>query len=153
MAVLGVIVLFIYSVVSFAWLHSYFSPRGGQFCDTLAQCFYSVLRIGLLDTLGTVWMNALLRIYSMYLLELWLWKSTCTCEFSNMIVYHYMACHAAIMCKDCNNFLLTFCRALHWIAREPLLNSPLVYQWGWFTISLSLSLSLQLVWTLCLVSL
>ena len=53
-AVLGIIVLFIYAVVSFAWLHSYFTPSSGQFCDTLAECFYSVVRIGLLDTLGTV---------------------------------------------------------------------------------------------------
>ena len=54
MAVLGTIVLFIYAVVSFAWLHGYFDPSDGLFCDTLAQCMYSVLRVGLLDTLGSV---------------------------------------------------------------------------------------------------
>ena len=53
-AILGLIVLFIYAVVSFAWLHNYFTPADGQFCETLAECFYSVVRIGLLDTLGGV---------------------------------------------------------------------------------------------------
>ncbi len=53
-AVLGIIVLFIYAVISFAWLHGYFSPEDDQFCDTLGQCLFSVVRIGLLDTLGSV---------------------------------------------------------------------------------------------------
>lgn len=51
-AVLGVIVLFIYAVASFAFLHKYFIET--LYCDTLAECMYSVLRYGLLDNIGLV---------------------------------------------------------------------------------------------------
>ena len=46
--------IFIYAVMSFALLHDFFSKEDGQFCDNLGECFVTVLRGGLLDTLGTV---------------------------------------------------------------------------------------------------
>ena len=47
---------YIYAVISFAFLRTEFEARGendenpGVFCDTLDQCFISVLRFGLLDS-------------------------------------------------------------------------------------------------------
>ena len=57
-AILGVIVLFIYAVVSFAFLHESFQAEnnndGDLFCSTLYECFASTIRYGLLDNLGLV---------------------------------------------------------------------------------------------------
>ena len=56
MAILGVIVLFIYSVISFAFYHNQFhtTDDADLFCETLAQCMYSVIRYGLIDNIGLV---------------------------------------------------------------------------------------------------
>ena len=51
---LGQSIIFMYAVISFAFLHGYFDAEDGLFCETLAQCFATVMREGLLDTLGTV---------------------------------------------------------------------------------------------------
>ena len=51
------VVLYIYSVVSFAFLHESFlaeNDDGVLFCDTLFQCLISVLKYGLIDNLGLV---------------------------------------------------------------------------------------------------
>lgn len=57
-AVLGVIVLFIYAVVSFAFLSEAFrasnNSDGDLFCTTLYECFISTIRYGLIDNLGLV---------------------------------------------------------------------------------------------------
>ena len=58
MAILGLVVLYIYSIISFAFLHeSFLAPDnndGDLFCDTLYQCFFSTIRYGLIDNLGLV---------------------------------------------------------------------------------------------------
>lgn len=55
-AVLGLIVLFIYAMASFAFLHNFFLETSDAelYCETLAQCMYSILRYGLLDNIGLV---------------------------------------------------------------------------------------------------
>ena len=57
-AVLGVVVLYIYAVVSFAFLHeSFLAPDNDDatlFCSTLYECFASTIRYGLIDNLGLV---------------------------------------------------------------------------------------------------
>lgn len=56
-AFLGLIVLYIYAVLSFAILHESFFVANSRFplhCETLGQCFVSVIRYGLLNTLGSV---------------------------------------------------------------------------------------------------
>ena len=52
--ILGLVVIYIYAVISFALLPNYFIPTNDQFCDTMFQCFITITRLGLLDTLGTV---------------------------------------------------------------------------------------------------
>ena len=54
--ILGLIVLFIYAVISFALLHNQFiiTDDANLYCDTLAQCMYSVMRYGLIDNIGLV---------------------------------------------------------------------------------------------------
>ena len=49
-------VLLVFAVVAFIFLHDYFEASGDPalFCDNLWQCFMSVTREGLLDTLGPV---------------------------------------------------------------------------------------------------
>lgn len=47
-------IVYIYAVISFALLHDFFRRNDGQFCDNLGECFVTVLRGGLLDTLGGV---------------------------------------------------------------------------------------------------
>ena len=58
MAALGLVVLYIYSVVSFAFLHeSFLFPNNDDatlFCDNLFQCFVTTIRYGLMDNLGLV---------------------------------------------------------------------------------------------------
>lgn len=52
------VVLFIYSVLAFGFLHQSFFIAASEdeplFCETLAQCFGTVVRFQLLDELGTV---------------------------------------------------------------------------------------------------
>ena len=45
-------IVYIYAVISFALLRTEFTEGSGQgvFCDTLDQCFVSVLRFGLIDS-------------------------------------------------------------------------------------------------------
>ena len=54
---LGLAVFLIYAVVSFAFLHNFFNPYDmdyNLFCNTLIQCYVTVIREGLLNTLGAV---------------------------------------------------------------------------------------------------
>ena len=56
-AVLGVIVLYIYAVISFAFLQNHFTQTNTQtplFCANLGQCMFTVLRYGLTENLGLV---------------------------------------------------------------------------------------------------
>ena len=53
-------IIYIYAVMSFALLHDFFSRESGQFCDNLGMCFVTVLRGGLLDTLGRVRLHFLM---------------------------------------------------------------------------------------------
>ena len=55
-AFLGGIVLYIYAVISFAFLHESVNDEGryALYCDTLGQCFMSVIRWGLIGNLGLV---------------------------------------------------------------------------------------------------
>ncbi len=51
------VVLYIYAVVSFAFLHeSFLFPNndGTLFCDNLFECFVSTIRHGLMENLGLV---------------------------------------------------------------------------------------------------
>ncbi|XP_019860384.1 PREDICTED: inositol 1,4,5-trisphosphate receptor-like isoform X2 [Amphimedon queenslandica] len=47
------IFIYIYAVISFAFLNNYFSEDRDQFCGSLLQCFFTVSRLGLLSTLGS----------------------------------------------------------------------------------------------------
>ena len=59
-AALGGVVLYIYAVISFAFLHESADNEADSdrendlFCDTLGQCFITVIRYGLIDNLGLV---------------------------------------------------------------------------------------------------
>jgi len=56
-ALLGVAVLYIYAVISFAFMHESFLHADAEFplfCNTLTECFVSVIRYGLIDDLGLV---------------------------------------------------------------------------------------------------
>ena len=52
--------LYIYAVISFAFLHESANNDGAEdkdaslFCDTLGECFITVVRYGLIDNLGLV---------------------------------------------------------------------------------------------------
>ena len=57
-AILGLVVLYIYAVVSFVFLHeSFLAPDNNDatlFCSTLYECFASTIRYGLIENLGLV---------------------------------------------------------------------------------------------------
>ena len=55
-AALGGVVLYIYAVISFAFLHESVNDLGDNklYCDTLGQCFITVIRWGLIGNLGLV---------------------------------------------------------------------------------------------------
>ena len=50
--ILGLAVLFLYAVFSFIFLHSFYDRNADLYCNTLLECYFSVIRMGLLDTLG-----------------------------------------------------------------------------------------------------
>ena len=56
-AILFVVMLYIYSVVSFAFLHESFlmpNDHDSLFCNTLFECFITMIRYGLMDNPGLV---------------------------------------------------------------------------------------------------
>ena len=65
-AVLGGIILYIYAVISFAFLHESFHDKGENplYCNTLGHCFITVIRWGLIDNLGQVYLLLLFYTYS-----------------------------------------------------------------------------------------
>ena len=52
-ALLGMGILLIFSVISFVFLHNFFDNQT-VFCRSMFECYVSVIREGLLDTIGTV---------------------------------------------------------------------------------------------------
>ena len=54
MLLLGLSVLLIYSVFSFVFLHDMFDARDHLYCSTLIQCYITVIREGLLNSLAVV---------------------------------------------------------------------------------------------------
>ena len=46
--------ILIFAVIAFAFLHDYMDDNENLFCSTLFECFVTVSREGLLDTLGPV---------------------------------------------------------------------------------------------------
>ena len=52
--VLIFVIVYIYAVISFVFLHEFFNVNDGLFCRTLWECVVTVTREGLLDTLGAV---------------------------------------------------------------------------------------------------
>ena len=63
-SLLGTVVLFIYAVLSFAFLYDRFyqTDDDSLYCDTLLQCFVTVVRYGLLDNLGQVRVSIMLVV-------------------------------------------------------------------------------------------
>ena len=63
-ALLILAILFIYAVVSFVFLHESVNDRAeSSFCESLGECFITVIRIGLIESFGSVssaWFNLLL---------------------------------------------------------------------------------------------
>jgi len=56
-AALGLIVIYVYAVGTFAFMPNDFDSNGESralFCGTLFECFVTVLDYGLLDTIGLV---------------------------------------------------------------------------------------------------
>ena len=51
---LGLAVLFIYAVFSFVFLHKFYDRNADLYCNTLLECYITIIRVGLLDTLGAV---------------------------------------------------------------------------------------------------
>ncbi|XP_019850747.1 PREDICTED: inositol 1,4,5-trisphosphate receptor type 3-like isoform X1 [Amphimedon queenslandica] len=50
---LGIVFIYIYAVASFALISNYFSEEKDEFCNNVFQCFVTILRVGLLNTLGS----------------------------------------------------------------------------------------------------
>jgi len=46
--ILGVVILYIYSLAGFAFLRDIFDPGNEVYCATLPECFMSVIRYGLI---------------------------------------------------------------------------------------------------------
>ncbi len=49
-AILLIVILFIYAVITFVFYNQEFSdPEGNIFCGRLDECFITILRLGLID--------------------------------------------------------------------------------------------------------
>lgn len=53
-AILGIIVIYIYSLVGFSLLRAYFAPGDYLYCSTLWQCTITVIRYGLIGDMFEV---------------------------------------------------------------------------------------------------
>lgn len=53
-AILGLIVIYIYALVGFSLLRAYFSPGEYLYCSTLWQCTVTVIRYGLIGDMFDV---------------------------------------------------------------------------------------------------
>jgi len=53
-AILGFIVIYIYSLVGFSLLRAYFAPGDYLYCSTLWQCTVTVIRYGLIGDMFEV---------------------------------------------------------------------------------------------------
>ena len=47
-------IVLIYAVFSFAFMTNFFNPDDNLYCNTLWECYVTVIREGLLDTFGAV---------------------------------------------------------------------------------------------------
>lgn len=56
-------ILFIYAVLSFAIMSSFFDPSQDLYCTTLWHCYVTVIRVGLLDGLGVSLLLLLVCIF------------------------------------------------------------------------------------------
>lgn len=45
-------ILFIYAIVSFAFMYNFFNPEDNLFCETTWECYVTVIREGLLNNYG-----------------------------------------------------------------------------------------------------
>ena len=118
---LGLAIFLIYAVLSFAFLHNFFNPYDmdyNLFCNTLIQCSVTVIREGLLDTLGAV-----SRLFNVC------FKS---CDFS-------FNCHIILLFCHCRHFLFDMLvkvtiHLLQFIGPELflMLHSSLLWlHWAW----------------------
>ena len=62
-AILGLIVFYIYALISFALLRSSFDPESELYCATLWQCTITVIRYGLVGDLFDVSIHAVLYLF------------------------------------------------------------------------------------------
>ena len=53
-AILGLVVFYIYALISFAVLRSSFNPESEMYCATLWQCTITVIRYGLIGDIFEV---------------------------------------------------------------------------------------------------
>lgn len=44
--IMGIIIIYIYALIGFAFFRALFNPEDSLYCRTLAECFVSVLRYG-----------------------------------------------------------------------------------------------------------
>ena len=69
-AVLGLVVFYLYGIIGFALMRSMFKPADLLYCDTLWQCTITVIRYGLIGDLFEV--------------------SCCNTGYSNIVEVHVM---------------------------------------------------------------
>lgn len=53
-AVLGLVVIYVYALIGFALFRASFDPEGNMYCDTLFRCTVTVLRFGLIGDMFEV---------------------------------------------------------------------------------------------------
>ena len=91
-AIMGVILIYIYALIGFAFFRASFDTGESRFCNSLAECFMTVLRYGAVGELTDVGLNFLLRI---------------DCLIYQSISVHLVLFHAhRIVLKDGERFLL-----------------------------------------------
>ena len=60
--ILGMVVFYLYAIISFALMRSMFNPENYLYCDSLWQCTLTVIRYGLIGDLFEVGKVTSLRI-------------------------------------------------------------------------------------------
>ena len=102
-SLLGAIVLFIYAVLSFAFLYDRFYHSGNVslYCDTLLQCFVTVVRFGLLDNLGQVCIGIIL-VVTMYVAinHTFNWLINCISCCQQINIKAWFTMYEAIYCVE-----------------------------------------------------
>ena len=100
-AIMGVIVIYIYALIGFAFFRASFDTDESRFCRTLAECFVTVLRYGAVGELTeviTIFCLIIFTVVCWFCIWIWMWRLQPILTTGNQIIFSYIFQYS---CKFC----------------------------------------------------